>query len=124
MDALLARAMFPDPERIARQRAAYHVPGGPPVFVWEVAGRVVSAAGLHVTGDHAEILHVGTDPAHAGRGYARALLHAVADHLDLTTLSAETDDGAAAFYRRTGFRVEAAPTRNGRARYRCTLTRR
>ena len=122
VDVLLARAMYPDAERVTWQLAAYHAPGGPSVFAWQAAGQIVSAAGLRVDGDHAEVRHVGTHPDHTGRGYARALLQAVAAHLSLHTLTAETDDDTVAFYRKSGFTVLTTGTRGDRQRYVCTFT--
>ncbi|MCP2014067.1 ribosomal protein S18 acetylase RimI-like enzyme [Deinococcus sp. HSC-46F16] len=120
---LLARAMFPDPERIARTLEAYRTAPERRVFVWLEGGRVVSAAGLRIQGAEVEVLHLATRPGEKGRGHARALLHALAEHLNAARLVAETDDGAVGFYRRAGFEVTPAPPRGGRARYRVTLHR-
>lgn len=123
VEALLIRAMFPDPERIRRKLEDYRSEPGRQVFVWSVDGRPVSAAGVREVREAAEILHLGTAPGEEGRGYARALLHAVAAHLNAAKLLAETDDDAAAFYRRAGFEITPAPPRGGRPRYRAVLTR-
>ncbi|GBF05588.1 hypothetical protein DAERI_050097 [Deinococcus aerius] len=123
VEALLIRAMFPDPERIRRKLEDYRTEPGRQVFVWSVDGRPVSAAGVREVGEAAEILHLGTAPGEEGRGYARALLHAVAAHLNAAKLLAETDDDAAAFYRRAGFEITPATPRGGRPRYRAVLTR-
>ncbi|WP_104989904.1 GNAT family N-acetyltransferase [Deinococcus sp. NW-56] len=120
---LLARAMFPDPERIARTLEVYRTDPERRVFVWTEGDRLVSAAGLRTQGETAEVLHLATRPGEEGRGYARALLHALAGHLGAERLVAETDDGAVGFYRRAGFEVTPAPPRGGRARYRVTLRR-
>lgn len=121
--SLLTRAMFPDPERIARTLATYRMDPERRVFVWLEGGRVVSAAGLHTPGETAEVLHLVTRPGKEGRGYARALLHALAGHLDAEQLVAEADDDAVGFYRRAGFEVTPAPPRGSRDRYRATLIR-
>lgn len=123
VEALLIRAMFPDPERIRRKLEDYRTEPGRQVFVWSVDGRTVSAAGVREVGEAAEILHLGTAPGEEGRGYARALLHAVAAHLNAAKLLAETDDDAVGFYRRAGFEVTPAPPRGGSSRYRAVLTR-
>ncbi|MFC5849015.1 GNAT family N-acetyltransferase [Deinococcus petrolearius] len=124
LGALLARAMFPDPERVRRELAAYRSGAGGQVFAWEVGGEVVSAAGLRLEaeGRNAEVRHLGTAPAHTGRGHGRALLSAAAGVLGVRTLWAETDDGAVGFYRRAGFAVSAAPSPWGVNRYLCRLT--
>lgn len=123
MGALLARAMFPDPGRIERALADYRSGAGGQLFTWEVGGRVVCAAGVRTkTGSlSAELRHIGTDPAHRGQGYGRALLRAVAGVLDAQTLWAETDEDAAGFYRRCGFTVTETASAWGR-RLRCVLS--
>ncbi|MPY67324.1 GNAT family N-acetyltransferase [Deinococcus sp. SDU3-2] len=121
--SLLARAMFPDPERIALTLETYRTDPQRRVFVWAEGGQVLSAAGVHNRDTETEVLHLATRPGEEKRGYARALLHALADHLNAARLVAETDDGAVGFYRRTGFEVTPAPPRGGRARYRVTLRR-
>lgn len=95
--ALLSRAMFPDPARIARALAAYRTEPDRAVFVWEVGGVAVSAAGVRVAGAEAEVLHIGTRPDGTGQGHGRALLWAIAAHLKLSRLVAETDDAAVDF---------------------------
>lgn len=120
--ALLRRAMFPDPARIARALEAYRSEPGLAVFIWEVGGVAVSAAGVRVAGAEAEVLHIGTRPDGTGQGHGRALLWAIAAHLNLSRLVAETDDAAVDFYRRSGFEVSGAPDRGERRRFLCALT--
>lgn len=120
--ALLSRAMFPDPARIARALEAYRSEPGLAVFIWEVGGVAVSAAGVQVAGAEAEVRHIGTRPDCAGQGHGRALLRAIAAHLNLSRLTAETDDDAVDFYRRSAFEIGDAPDRGGRRRYLCTLS--
>ncbi|PTA66490.1 GNAT family N-acetyltransferase [Deinococcus arcticus] len=117
-ETVRVQAMFPDPDRIAAELDRYRQ-GTRRVFAWVVAGQIVSAAGLEVDGAAATILHLGTHPDHARQGQARTLLREVARHLNLRTLTAETDDEAAGFYRRCGFTVQAIPSPWPRARYRC-----
>lgn len=119
VEALLAHAMFPDAARIARNLEAYRTDPGRQLFLWETGGRVVCAVGLHVRARQAEVLHIGTDPQERGKGFARALLSAVASALDLTALSAETDEDAVGFYRRSGFQVREAAPRGGQRRFAC-----
>jgi GNAT superfamily N-acetyltransferase len=121
-EELLTRAMFPDPVRIARALAAYRVEANRHIFAWQAGGRMVSAAGLRVEEDAAEVLHIGTRPDMEGQGYGRALLHAVLIRLQLNRMTAETDDDAVDFYRRSGFGVVETQDRGGRRRYLCTLT--
>ncbi|ALW89508.1 GNAT family N-acetyltransferase [Deinococcus actinosclerus] len=121
-DALLARAMFPDPARIQTGLQPYRTDPGWQLHTWEVAGQVVCAAGLTTQGTHATVRHIVTHPDHARQGHARALLHALMDTLDLRTLTADTDGDAAGFYRRSGFSVQEIPSPWDR-RYRCTLSR-
>lgn len=123
VEGLLTRAMFPDPKRIRLRLEEYLTDPSRRVFVWEVAGQPVSAAGIRQTGEEVELLHLGTAPEHEGRGYAHALLHALLAGLNATRLTAETDDSAVDFYRRSGFKVENAPPRSGQPRYRVALTR-
>lgn len=120
--ALLSRAMFPDPARIARALAAYRTEPDRAVFVWEVGGVAVSAAGVRVAGAEAEVLHIGTRPDGTGQGHGRALLWAIAAHLKLSRLVAETDEDAVGFYCRSGFEIGGAPDRGERRRFLCTLT--
>ncbi|CAM4394917.1 GNAT family N-acetyltransferase [Deinococcus marmoris] len=120
--ALLSRAMFPDPARIERTLEAYRTEGEQRLFVWDVGGQTVSAAGLRVSGRAAEVLHIGTHPDAGEKGYGRGLLRAIAAHLNLSQLMAETDDDSVEFYRRSGFEIMEAPARGGRRRYLCTLT--
>ena len=124
LGALLARAMFPNPERAQRELAAYRSGAGGQVFAWVVGGTVVSAAGLRLGADRqdAEVRHLGTAPAHTGQGHARALLSATAQALGVRTLWAQTDDGAVGFYRRAGFVVSAVPSPWEVNRYLCRLT--
>ncbi|WP_170928672.1 GNAT family N-acetyltransferase [Deinococcus hopiensis] len=122
VERLLARAMFPDPERIRRCLDAYGAVPSRRAFVWKVDERPVSAAGVQQRGEEVEVLHLGTALGQEGRGYARALLHALLTELKAARLVAETDDGAVDFYRRAGFEVREAPPRGGRPRYRVTLT--
>ena len=87
-----------------------------------MGGQTVCAAGLRVAGQSAEILHIGTRADSRQKGHARNLLLAVAEHLNLTRLEAETDDGAVDFYRRAGFSVRETAGRGGHVRYLCTLS--
>ncbi|GGK94655.1 GNAT family N-acetyltransferase [Deinococcus radiotolerans] len=122
-DALLARAMFPDPARI---RAALHRARTNPdwqLHTWEMDGQTVCAVGLTVQDRAGTVEHIGTHPDHAHQGHARALLHALMDTLDLHILTADTDEDAADFYRRSGFHVHEIPSPWDRRRYRCTLRR-
>ncbi len=114
--------MFPDPARIERMLEAYWTEGERQLFVWEVNGQTVSAAGVHVNGSEAELLHIGTHPDTVGQGYGRELLHAIAAHLNLSQLTAETDDDSVNFYRRSRFEIAEAPARGERRRYLCALT--
>ncbi|WP_051517308.1 GNAT family N-acetyltransferase [Deinococcus phoenicis] len=123
LGALLARAMFPDPARIRRTLESYRSDPERRIFAWTLEGRPVSAAGLRPHGQEVEVLHLGTAPGQEGRGYARALLHALAEHLKAARVVAETDEDAVGFYRRAGFMVTPIPSRWGRARFGCTLTR-
>ena len=118
---LLARAMFPASERIRRTLKAYETSPERLLFAWQVSGEVVSAAGLRTTGQEAELLHIGTLPEASGQGYGRALVHAVAAHLGLCALRAETDEGAAGFYRRAGFKVTEISSPWGKRRFACVL---
>jgi len=120
--ALLARAMFPDLARIARTLETYRTDPARRVFIWEVNGEPVSAVGLVVNEASAEVLHIGTRPESTGNGHGRQLLFAVADHLHLWQLTAETDDDSVEFYRRCGFRVCEAQPRGERRRFRCGLS--
>ncbi|GAA5513295.1 hypothetical protein Dcar01_02028 [Deinococcus carri] len=126
LEALLARAMFPDPERLRRTLESYRLGTERQVYAWVVGGQPVSAAGIRQQGEPAgrdvEVLHLGTTPGQEGRGHARALLHAVAAHLNAARLVAETDDSAVGFYRRAGFEVSSIPSRWDWVRYRCVLT--
>ena len=117
--ALLARAMFPETERIARTLDEYQTNPARRVFVWKIGGQIVSAAGLLLDGPEAEILHIGTHPEKTNRGYERQLLNAVADALHLTALTAETDDEAVNFYRRCGFEIQEASARGEQRRFWC-----
>ncbi|MHA0041745.1 GNAT family N-acetyltransferase [Deinococcus sp. PEB2-63] len=94
-DALLTRAMSPDPQRIQAALHRYRTDPDWQLHTWEVAGQ----------------------------GHARALLHALMGTLDLHSLTADTDDDAADFYRRSGFHVQEIPSPWDRRRSRCTLTR-
>ncbi len=118
---LLRRAMFPDPARIALALEAYRTHPDRRIFVWDVGGRPVCAVGVQLAGREAQVLHIGTRPEQAGRGHGRQLVYAVAAQLGLTRLTAETDDDAVGFYRRSGFEVAEVPGRGGRRRYLCTL---
>ena len=120
--ALPARAMFPDPAGLVRTLEAYRTDPARRVFLWDVNGEPVSAAGLVVPGKSAEVLHIGTRPESTGNGHGRQLLFAVADHLHLSQLTAETDDDAVEFYRRCGFQVREVQPRGGRRRFRCGLS--
>lgn len=122
VQALLARAMFPEPARIAEALAAYQSEPDRRLCGWETDGQLRSAAGLRMRDTQAEVVHLGTHPDIQGRGHARDLLHAVMTTLNLTLLWAETDDDSVGFYRRAGFEVEPVPSRWPGARYRCTRT--
>lgn len=123
LEVLLARAMFPDPERIRRTLEGYRADPERRVFAWLLNGRPVSAAGVRQQGKEVEVLHLGAAPEEAGWGHARALLLAIAAYLKAAWMIAETDDAAAGFYRRAGFEVTPAPPRGGHPRYRAVLTR-
>lgn len=122
LEALLSRAMFPDPERIRRALKSYRTDPTCRIFTWMVEGHPVSAAGIRQHDGGVEVLHLSTAPGEEGRGYARALLHTLAAHLSASHMVAETDDGAVEFYRRAGFEVTPIPSSWERARYRCVLT--
>ncbi|AKH17793.1 GNAT family N-acetyltransferase [Deinococcus soli (ex Cha et al. 2016)] len=122
-DALLTRAMSPDPARIQAALHRYRTDPDWQIHTWEVAGQAVCAAGFTVQGSHGAVRHIGTHPDHTGQGHARALLHALMDTLDLHTLTADTDEDAADFYCRSGFSVHEIPSPWDRRGYRCTLTR-
>ncbi|WP_291429313.1 GNAT family N-acetyltransferase [Deinococcus sp.] len=121
-DALLTRAMFPDPARLQATLRRYRTDPDWQLHIWEVSGLPVSAAGLTINGDAGTVQHLGTRPDHTRQGHARALLHGLTTALNLGTLSADTDEDAADFYRRSGFRTQELPSPWGR-RYRCTLER-
>lgn len=91
-------------------------------FAWVVEGRPVSAAGMRQRDGEVEVLHLGTAPGEEGRGYARALLHALAVHLSASHLVAETDGDAAGFSHWDGFEVTPLPSPWDWARSRCVLT--
>jgi len=116
--------MFPDPQRTAQTLATYANDPTRFVYAWSIGGQTVSAAGIgvQVSGNAAEVLHIGTAPQFRGQGYGRALLHGIRAHLGLTTLSAETDDQAVAFYRRSGFEIASLPSAWSTPRFRCTLS--
>ena len=78
--------------------------------------------GIRIKGQSAEILHIGTRADSRQKGHARNLLLAAAARLNLSRLDAETDDGAAPFYRRAGFDVRETAGRGGTVRYHCTLS--
>ncbi len=120
--ALLALAMWPDPARIQAALERYDTDPGLQVWGWQVEGRPVCAAGLRVLGRSAETLHIGTRADSRRRGHAQRLVRAVATHLNLTLLEAETDDDSVEFYRRAGFGVRETAGRGGHVRYHCTLT--
>ncbi|WP_119674524.1 GNAT family N-acetyltransferase [Deinococcus sp. RM] len=122
-DALLTRAMSPDPQRIQAALHRYRTDPDWQLHTWEVAGQAVCAATLTVHGQGGTVRYIGTHPDHTGQGHARALLHALMNTLDLHTLTAETDDDAADFYRRSGFHVQEISSPWDRRRSRCTLTR-
>ncbi|UBV41960.1 GNAT family N-acetyltransferase [Deinococcus taeanensis] len=121
-DALLSRAMFPDPARVQAALRRYRADPEWQLHTWVVNGTPVSAAGLTVQGGVGTVLHIGTHPGLAGQGYARALLRGLLQALNLHALTASTDDTAADFYRRSGFHVDEIPSPWERRRYRCTLT--
>lgn len=123
IEVLLTRAMFPDPDRIRGTLQTYREDPERRVFGWMAGGRMVSAAGVRQEGEELEVLHLATAPGEEGRGHARTLLHALAEHLNAARLVAETDDAAVNFYRRSGFEVRPAPPRGDRSRSRVTLTR-
>lgn len=85
---------------------------------------MVCAAGLHVSGQDAQLLHLGTHPGREGRGHARALLRAVTDDRKLRRLTAETDGSAAGFYRRCGFELTERPSPWGTPRFLAVWTAR
>ncbi|WP_407539542.1 GNAT family N-acetyltransferase [Deinococcus radiomollis] len=118
---LLALAMYPDSVRVRAALEKYASDPQRQVWVWQARGKPVCAIGLRINGNAAEILHIGTQLDARRQGHARQLLFALLERLDLTTLEAETDDGAAGFYRRAGFKVEETEGRGGHVRYRCTL---
>ncbi|WP_424949415.1 GNAT family N-acetyltransferase [Deinococcus sp.] len=118
---LLALAVWPDPTRVQATLARYASDPGLQVWVLEVAGQPVCAAGIRLKELSAEILHLGTREDARRQGYARRLLLALLERPDLTTLEAETDDGSVAFYRRAGFEVRETAARGGSVRYHCTL---
>ena len=120
--ALLTLAMWPDPARIRAALGRYASDPQLQVWGWQVAGQTVCAAGLQVEGQSAEILHIGTRANSRQKGHARNLLLAAAARLNLSRLDAETDDGAAPFYRRAGFDVRETAGRGGTVRYHCTLS--
>ena len=120
--ALLALAMWPGAARIQAALGRYASDPELQVWGWQVAGQTVCAAGLRVTEQSAEIVHIGTRADSRQKGHARNLLLAVAEQLSLFQLDAEADDGAVDFYRRAGFGVRETAGRGGHVRYRCTLT--
>ncbi|ULH16923.1 GNAT family N-acetyltransferase [Deinococcus sp. KNUC1210] len=115
--------MSPNPERIRAALSAYADNPERQVWSWNVGGQAVCAAGLHVQGERAEVLQIGTRPGERGKGYGRSLLLTLTTHLHLTVLEAETDAEAVGFYLRAGFQVQDAPPRFGTPRFHCRLTR-
>ncbi|UQN04936.1 GNAT family N-acetyltransferase [Deinococcus sp. QL22] len=122
LQALLRLAMFPDPQRVAAALTAYANDPTRLVFDWSLRGQLVSAAGVQVSGNAAEVLHIGTAAHIRGQGYGRDLLHGIRAHLGVMTLSADTDGQAVDFYRQSGFEVVALPPAWGTPRFRCTLS--
>ncbi|WP_157451168.1 GNAT family N-acetyltransferase [Deinococcus puniceus] len=115
--------MFPDPQRVAAALTAYANDPTRLVFAWYVRGQPVSAAGIQVSENAAEVLHIGTAAQCRGQGYGRALLHGIRAHLGGMTLSADTDEQAVEFYRQSGFDVIPMPSVWGGPRFRCTIGR-
>lgn len=62
-DALLTRAMYPDPARIQATLRRYRTDPDWQLHTWEVSGLTISAAGLTINGDAGTVQHLGTHPA-------------------------------------------------------------
>lgn len=120
--ALLSLAMWPDPERIQAALARYVADPALQFWVWTLEGRPISAVGLRLNGDSAEVLHLGTAAEARHTGAGRSLLLGLTTRLQLREVTAETDDSAVGFYRRCGFAVREAPSTGDRIRYHCTLS--
>jgi ribosomal protein S18 acetylase RimI-like enzyme len=120
VSALLALAMFPGPERV---RASLEQYAGDPdrhIWIWTDHGNTVCAAGMLLSENQAELLHIGTSPQARGQGFGRSLLLALLERLELESLEAETDNGSVEFYRRCGFLITPIESQWG-MRYRCLL---
>ena len=91
------------------------------LFAWLEQDRPIAAVGLCRAGEAAELLHIATDPDFRHRGFASHLVYELMSCFGFQALSAETDDDAVNFYRRTGFEVTQIPSPWLRARYRCVL---
>jgi predicted N-acetyltransferase YhbS len=107
----------------ALQSLAVEVSGAPAVVALD-DGRIVGLASYEAGTTGTVLRHLAVEHGHRGVGLGRRLVMSVRDAVPGAQVTAETDDDAVAFYRRTGFAVTALP-RDPRwphvQRYRCVL---
>lgn len=110
------------PDELLQISAPYRR-GDQRLFGLEVEDRIVCCVGIRDTTHGPELRSLATLPEHQRRGLASRLIEAVAAHLDLDTIWAETDNDAVDFYRSNGFTIETlGELHPGTIRYRCTRT--
>lgn len=88
---------------------------------WEESCELIGCVGVERAASELFVRSLAVAPEHRRRGVGRVLVDALGDVSTGTDrLIAETDGDAVGFYERCGFRIERAPSRRGRHRYRCT----
>ena len=91
------------------------------IYGWVENDEIVGICGFRVYhADHIEILNIAVCKNARGRGIGRAMVSALQNEF-LLPLTAETDDDAVNFYRKTGFAVENASAKGGMPRFACVL---
>lgn len=107
---------------IEREVATYrNSPEERELFAWVEQEGPLAVIGLRRTDDAAELLHIATHPDFQRQGFASHLVYELMSCFRFQALTAETDDDAVNFYRRTGFEVVQIPSPWLRARYQCVL---
>lgn len=89
------------------------------MYGWVENGEILGVCGFEVYADNLEILHISVAEHTRGHGIGSSMITALQRLYDLP-IKAETDDDAAAFYRKKGFKTTAIQKHNVR-RWTCIL---
>lgn len=118
---LMAECMWPDAERINRAIDTYMDEQSKTLYGFFHNNELVGLIGVSGASDHAAILnHIAVKKEHRRNGLGTYMIKAFLQGSNVTTIEAETDKDAVAFYKKIGFEITSLGEKYpGVERFRC-----